>query len=211
MTPQHQRIIDEAIRSEGENMSEIQSLTLRIRDLNQSVDWWNAAIIWALIFAAIAAVAVVITTRVALSRAKLLADTQAELIQAKDSQLTIDLGEKDVKIAQAGKDASEANRGAAEANERATKAQGGLALAEQHSAEANAKAEGFRLDIAKANERAASANEIAERERLSRLQLEARLADRTLTAEQQRTLISRLNPFSGTVVDIMIWGETPEI
>ncbi len=41
--------------------------------------------------------------------------------------------------------------------ERAAKAEGNIALAEQHAAEANAKAEGFRLDIASANERAEKA------------------------------------------------------
>ena len=106
---------------------------------------------------------------------------------------------------------TEAQRGSAEANERATKAQESLALAEQHSAEANAKAEGFRLDIARANERAAAANETAERERLARLQLEARLADRTLPPAQQAAVTARLRPFSGTVVDVLIWGDTPEI
>lgn len=41
--------------------------------------------------------------------------------------------------------------------ERAAKAEGQIASAEQHASEANAKAEGFRLDIAKANEGAAQA------------------------------------------------------
>lgn len=106
---------------------------------------------------------------------------------------------------------AEAQRGSAEASERATKAQGSLALAEQHSAEANAKAEGFRLDIAKANERAASANESAEKERLARLQLEARLADRTLSPAQQAAITARLSSMSGTVVDVLIVGDTTEI
>lgn len=96
----------------------------------------------------------------------------------------------------------------AKANERASKAQESLALAEQDAAEANAKAEGFRLDIARANERAASANETAERERLARLQLEARLADRVLTPDQQSRITAA---FKGQMVEVVIFGETPEI
>jgi hypothetical protein len=198
--------------SEGENVPEIQALTERVRVLNQATDWWNAAMILALVLAAISAVAVVGTTMMALKRAKQVADAQSELLQAKDKQLALDLGDKDVKIAQAGRDASKANRGAAEANERATKAQESLALAEQHSVEANTKAEGFRLDIAKANERAASANETAERERLARLQLEARLADRVLTPDGQSRLVALAARFPrGTRIDICMFGGTLEI
>ena len=89
-----------ATKLEGENVPEIQSLTLRVNALNQSVDWWNTAMVWALVFAALAAVAVVVTTRAPLMRAKELGDVQAELIQAKDRQLTLDLKDKDSKIAQ---------------------------------------------------------------------------------------------------------------
>ena len=99
-----------ATKLEGENVPEIQSLTLRVNALNQSVDWWNTAMVWALVFAALAAVAVVVTTRVPLMRAKELGDVQAELIQAKDRQLTLDLKDKDSKIAQALKDSADANR-----------------------------------------------------------------------------------------------------
>jgi len=89
-----------ATKLEGENVPEIQSLTLRVNALNQSVDWWNTAMVWALVFAALAAVAVVVTTRAPLMRAKELGDVQAELIQAKERQLTLDLKDKDSKIAQ---------------------------------------------------------------------------------------------------------------
>ena len=88
-----------ATKLEGENVPEIQSLTLRVNALNQSVDWWNTAMVWALVFAALAAVAVVVTNRAPLMRAKELGDVQAELIQAKERQLTLDLKDKDSKIA----------------------------------------------------------------------------------------------------------------
>ena len=85
--------------------------------------------IWALVFAALAAIAVVVATRVVLTRAKQLADTEEKLVAAKDTQLALDLKDRDVKIAElAGKAVS-----------------------------AETRAEGFRLDIAKAKEGAAQA------------------------------------------------------
>jgi hypothetical protein len=113
---------------EGNGVSEIQTLTARAQDLVRSVDWWNSTMIWALVFAALAAVAVVVTTRIALTRAKQLASVEAQLVDAKDRQRELDLKDRDVKIAEAGTKASTAET----------------------------KAEGFRLDIAKANERAAA-------------------------------------------------------
>ena len=190
--------------SEGENVSEIQALTERVRVLNQATDWWNAVMVLALVLAAISAVAVVATTMMALKRAKQVGDAQSELIQAKDKQLALDLGDKDVKIAQAGRDASEANRGAAEANERAIKAQESLSLAEQHSAEANAKAEGFRLDIAKANESSAKAEARAAE---ANLEL-AKLRDpRRLLPEQQDRIIAALKNFTGQKFSFAVYPD----
>lgn len=65
--------------------------------------------IWALVFAAFAAIAVVITTRIGITRAKQLSDVQGELIKAKDGQLAIDLRDKDIKIADAIQRAAEAD------------------------------------------------------------------------------------------------------
>jgi hypothetical protein len=95
-------IIPNATRSEVENVSEIQALTARANALNGSVEWWNSAMIWALVFAALAAIAVVLTTRVALVRAKQLGDAQGALIRAKDAQLAVDLRTKDEKISDLG-------------------------------------------------------------------------------------------------------------
>lgn len=79
-------------------MQEIQSLILRIQRLGQAVDWWNTAMIIALIIAALAAVAVVVTTRMALVKAKELTDAQGELDKAKDRELQDSLKAKDVDI-----------------------------------------------------------------------------------------------------------------
>lgn len=100
-------------------MSDIESLTSRAKELNHALDWWNIAMVWALVFAAIAAVGVVVTTRLALLRAKQVGDAQAQLLKAKDDELTSDLREKDLKIAEAGRKAAEAAERAE--NERAAR------------------------------------------------------------------------------------------
>jgi hypothetical protein len=70
---------------------------------------------WALVITALAAIFVAVTTYMELMRARQLAQIQDELIQAKDKQLGLDLKDKDSKIAEAQKSASEANQRAAEA------------------------------------------------------------------------------------------------
>lgn len=200
------------------SMSELESLTSRATVLSAKADFWNNAVLWALALTALAAVAIVVSQRLAFVRAKQLTDLQDNITRIKETdakaeqeRIGTELAAAVARAKEADARIAEAQRGSAEANERATKAQESLSLAEQHSAEANAKAEGFRLDIARANERAASANETAERERLARLQLEARLADRTLTPIQQNLLVADLSPSSGTAIDVAIFGDTAEI
>jgi hypothetical protein len=96
--------------SETDNVPDIQAQFSRIQTLSQGVDWWNAAMIWSLVFAALAALAVVLTTRMVVVRARQLASAQDELVRAKDGQLALDLKAKDQKIAEAGEKAAEANR-----------------------------------------------------------------------------------------------------
>jgi hypothetical protein len=98
MTPQQHSAIDDATRSEGVKMSEIESLTLRVRELSQAVDWWNSAMIWGLALAAIAAVFVVIATRIVVNRSGRLSEAQELLNNAKDRQLQGDLKAKDIEI-----------------------------------------------------------------------------------------------------------------
>lgn len=112
MPQQQPAIIANAARSEAE-VSEIQSLVARAGELGRGVDWWNEAMLAALVFTAAAAIAVVFTTRMVLLRAKQLSDVQSSIIELKDSQLLLDLKEKDVKIAEAGNAASAANERAA--------------------------------------------------------------------------------------------------
>jgi hypothetical protein len=158
------------------------------------------------------AVGVFIAQFVASRKSRSLADTQDALIAEKDRIVGIDSQAKDVRIADALKQAGESNKAAGEANERAGKAQASLASAEQQAAEANAKAEKFRLDIATANKAAAEANETAEKERLARIQLEASLADRVLTPDAQSQLARLANEFpNGIHLDVCTFGGTLEV
>jgi hypothetical protein len=64
---------------------DLQSLASRVQNLSSKVDWWNTAIIVALVFTAFAAVAVVVTTNVAFRRAKQLAAAQSSLSSVKEA------------------------------------------------------------------------------------------------------------------------------
>ena len=89
-------------------MPEIQSLTLRVRELSQSVDFWNLVMLWALGLAALAAVAVGITTRIVITHSGQLSKAQELLSEAKDRQLQGDLKQKEVEVVGLQKDASDA-------------------------------------------------------------------------------------------------------
>jgi hypothetical protein len=176
MTIQQQPAGANATQSEGENVSELESLALRAAGLNQSVDWWNTAMVWALVAAAIVAIAVVVSTRLALVRTKQLSDVQDRISTIKESEAKTEqdrLGrelataearakEADARISEATAKAKAAEAQVASAKAASDDAVAKVAAADARSAEASAKAEGFRLDIAKANERAADANRIAE-------------------------------------------------
>ena len=87
-------IIHSGYKTEGENVSEIQSLA--IRDLSQSVDLWNQLMLWGLALAAITAIFVVLATRIVVNRTGQLSETQELLSAAKDRQLQSDLKGKDI-------------------------------------------------------------------------------------------------------------------
>jgi hypothetical protein len=86
--------------SNGEKVEEIQALSQRVADFDRATDFWNTAMIVALILAALAAVAVVGTTVMALRRTKQTGEAQSELSLAKERQLQLALKEKDDKIAE---------------------------------------------------------------------------------------------------------------
>lgn len=89
-------------------MESIEQLGHRAEALNQSVATWNSWMLVSLAAAAPVVPAVLITTRVALVKPKLLGETQSELIRAKDENLARDLREKDLRIAEASERANAA-------------------------------------------------------------------------------------------------------
>ena len=184
----------------GENVSQIQSLTDQVNALTFSRDRWNSAYMVFVAVTVVLAAFVFIAQFIAGRKSKKLEEVQSSLIAAKDSQSELDSRAKDVRIADALKQAGESNKAAGEANERAGKAQASLAAAEQQSAEANAKAEAFRLDIAKANEEAARAQaQVAEataEAAKANLELERIRTPRALTNALELT--DSLKIFKGT-------------
>lgn len=63
-------------------MPDIQSLSLKIEELSGSVNSWNNAMIISLVFAALAAIAVGVSTYIAFTKASDLAKVQEELLEA---------------------------------------------------------------------------------------------------------------------------------
>ncbi|HXI39415.1 MAG TPA: hypothetical protein VNH83_05530, partial [Bryobacteraceae bacterium] len=159
-------------------MSEIESLSLRVRDLNQAVDWWNTAMILGLAGAAIAAVFVVIATRIVVTRAGQLAVAQGLLSDAKDRQLQADLKVKDLEIGNLKLRSNTAEAGIAAAHTEA-------ANATKRAAEATAAQKRVETDLAKQQEKTAA----AERELL---QLQRRMEPRRISADQRARLIRLL-------------------
>ena len=133
-----------------------------------------------------------------------IADEGAAKANARAAQL-------EVESKKSGELIADANARASEANARAREAEAQVALASAASKDAVAKVATAEARIAEANRAAAEANRVAEQERLARLQLEARLADRILTPEQQARLAAMLSPFAGTMVDVVVFGDTAEI
>ena len=105
--------------------AEIKSLTERTDRLNHAVDFWNEWMIAGLILAAVAAVLIVLATRMIVLRTQELTDAQGQLADTKEAQLTLDLKEKDRQIAVAGSESAHALEQAKSA--------------EAHLADANAK------------------------------------------------------------------------
>jgi hypothetical protein len=82
-------------------LSDIQALAEQIQRLDRAVNSWNKAMLWGLVITVLAAVVVLVTTRMVVLRTGQLSEAQEKLSKAKESQLSLDLREKDVKIANA--------------------------------------------------------------------------------------------------------------
>ncbi len=101
--------------SRGEKLSEIQTLTERVRELSGIVNLWTSWYVCFVLLAVIIASVVFFTQFMSIKKGKDLAQTQNELIKAKDEHLVIDLKEKDLKISEANERASNADKIAADA------------------------------------------------------------------------------------------------
>jgi hypothetical protein len=95
---QESAIITNATSLEDESMSEIDALAAKVVQLSSAADFWNKAMLWGLAAAALAAVFIVITTRLAILRTSQAGEAQAELEKAKDRVLADDLKTKDLQI-----------------------------------------------------------------------------------------------------------------
>jgi hypothetical protein len=89
-------------------VSDIQSLTVKIQELQRSFDFWNTGYVWLVAFTVLLAAVVFFTQFMSIKRGKELSEAQAVLLKLKDEQLITDLKDKDVKIASATARAQEA-------------------------------------------------------------------------------------------------------
>ncbi len=103
-------------------MSEIEALTLRMREIGHQIDFWNNVMLVSLAGAAIAAIIAFVATRIIVTRTGEFTTAQELLSTAKDRQLQLDLKEKDIEIGNLTVRSDTAEGGIARANERAAKA-----------------------------------------------------------------------------------------
>lgn len=208
MTNNHIEINANATRSEIEKVPDIQSLIARAHDLGRSVDWWNSAMLWTLGFAALAAVLVVITTRMAILRAGQLTDVQGRIIELKE-------GDAGLKISAAQQSAGEANERSKNLEHANLELRGQVASLETAAAHAKKDAEVLHkaaLD-AKAAQQTVETHLGEQQERAAKaerelLELQQRIKPRHLTDEQARSLIElfQANP-AGEIAITCINGD----
>ena len=169
-------------------MTEIQSITQQIEALSKSVDVWNILMLWGLALAAVAAVFVVIATRVVVTETGKLADAQNTLIAAKDRNLKLELKQKDLDIANATGQASEAKEQANTAQQRA-------AGAEIEAAEAKTTQQRVEIELAKQQAKAAEAEK-------NLLELRERIKPRRLTDQQSKDFVNALKSHPRGVIRV---------
>lgn len=155
-------------------MSELESLASRVSDLNSKVDFWNSAVLWALLITALAAAAIVFSQRLAFIRAKQLADVQDKISRLKEA---------DARVAQ-----DRVETELAKQQERAAIADGKVAGLEENAADA-------KTEMAKQQIRAATAER-------SLLELQERVKPRHLSADCRKQLIELLKPATKGAIEI---------
>jgi hypothetical protein len=142
------QMMNSATKSEGGKVSDIQVLTDRVRDLTQAIDRWNTAVIWGLVATALAAVFIVIATRIVVAKSKKLTEAQTELAVAKDRQLALDLKGKDKEIGELKLKSESLSAEAEKAKEGIATAQAEAAIAKANAAKSELALETFRAQQA---------------------------------------------------------------
>src|SRR5271166_4111117 len=173
--------------TEGDNMPDIQALTLRAEQLGHAVGSWNTWILVTMVAAALAATGLVYVQRRAFQTAKDWADANQALGAAKEAVLRKQVADANERAGNANKEAARANEAAGKANEAAGKAKeaAGKALEragvlEKEAADERVTAEQLRQQNLATEGRLTAANRVLEEERLRRLELEKSLAPRDL-------------------------------
>lgn len=164
-------------------MSELESLVSQASALNSKVDFWNTAVVWALLITALAAGAIVFSQRLAFVRAKQLADVQDKIAKIKEGN------------------ASDRADGLDQANIRLrTDLQtetGKVAGLEKAASDAKAAQQRVETDLAQQRERTA----IAEK---AFLDLKRQTAPRRVNSEQRKKFLAAITIPSGKGTSILV-------
>jgi len=100
------------------DMPELESLMSRASDLTSKVDFWNSAVLWALLITALAASALVVSQRLAFVRAKQLADVQDKINNIKEANAKLVQERVETELAMQQQRAATAERSLLELQER---------------------------------------------------------------------------------------------
>jgi hypothetical protein len=197
--------------------SSISAITSRITVLQESATRWNTGYLWLVfvvaVFGAITFAAQYRANKLQVSLSEALQKLSAE----KDRKLEVDLKDKDVKIADAGKAASDADKKAADARERAGKAEersqrleaenlatrAQVATLEQHAADASIKQKSVEIELEKQRARAAEAERLL-------TEVNERTRDRGIRPEVREALKIFLADAPKGTIRVTVSGGEPE-
>jgi hypothetical protein len=132
--------------SQDDPAMDLSSLANEVGRLSETANWWSSWGMWVVVAAAVIALIAAGFQTMGVRRATALANAQQRLGEAKETQLTKELKDKDLRIAEAKAVAGAANERAAKANESAAKAHEGLAKA--HLDIEERKNENLKLELA---------------------------------------------------------------
>lgn len=200
-----------------DKLSEIQSLTARVEDFGRSFNTWNWLYVWLVFAAVIVAAAVFMAQFLAIRKGRQLASAQSALLKAKDDNLTGELKDKDVKIADATKLGQEAKERAeklehdnltlrgqvATLETNAAQAQKDVANLQKAASDAKAAQQRVETELAKQRERTA----IAER---SLLELQDKLRYRNVSKEQREAFIKATSRATKGEIEVSALSGDPE-